>query len=596
MRRRFLQAGSTLLAATAGLALASGCAGRTTLEWDLGEDAGSDAGPVVDAGPPPIARSSKVDVLFVVDNSPNTDAAHDMLAASVGYLVDRFTHPACVNGLGNVVATTPDSAVPCPVGMREFTPRTDVHVAVISTSLGGHGADICSPQNPGWDPTQNDSGHLLARAPGAGAVPTYQNQGFLAWDPAQKLSPPGEGDPAALTAKLSDLVQGTGTSGCGFESQLESMYRFLVDPEPYSAIPVVDGKATPTGIDSSLLQQRADFLRPDSALLVVLVTDENDCSTRDGGQYYFSSQASDPGDPNKSFHLPRARAACAGNPDDPCCASCGQATPSGCLPTSADAACNAPPFSAEEDPINLRCFDQKRRFGIDFLQPIERYTKGLTEASVSLRDGSIVDNPLFAGNRSPQLVMLTGIVGVPWQDIAKEPKAIATGFKTASEMDWGTILADPTTGAPPADPLMIESIDARTGANPATGAALAPPGSGPLANPINGHERAIPQRDDLQYACVYPRLTPKACTLPACDCSQPADNPICQGPDGAYSTTETFGKAVPGVRELRLLRSLGEQAAVASVCAASASAPASSTFAYKPGIDAALRLLRQRVE
>src|SRR5690242_9480077 len=108
MRRRFLRAGSLLSCLAATVALGAGCAGRSALETDLFVDAGSDAGPVVDAGPPPIETSSKVDVLFVVDNSPNTDAHHELLAASVPYMIQRLTRPACVNGLGNVVATTAD--------------------------------------------------------------------------------------------------------------------------------------------------------------------------------------------------------------------------------------------------------------------------------------------------------------------------------------------------------------------------------------------------------------------------------------------------------------------------------------------------------
>lgn len=596
MRRCFLRVSSRLGLLAATLALGAGCAGRTALETNLVPDAGDDAGPVVDAGPPPIETSSKVDLLFVVDNSPNTDGFHDLLAASVPYLIQRLARPACVNGLGNVVATTADPSAPCPVGEREFAPVTDVHVGVISTSLGGHGADTCSPASPAFNPTQNDAAHLLARDAGSGVVPTYDNAGFLAWDPTQKLSPPGESDPNALTAKLASMIRGAGSQGCGFESPLESIYRFLVDPEPYLTIPIVGGKATPTGVDQVLLQQRADFLRPDSAVVVVLATDENDCSTREGGQFFLADQGGDPNDPNKPFHLPRARAVCAKNPADPCCASCGQETPAGCLPSSADSACNAPPFDGTEDPINLRCFDQKRRYGIDFLYPIDRYTKALTAPTITTRDGSIVDNPLFAESRSPKLVMLTGIVGVPWQDIAEEPKAPATGLKTNAEIDWSLVIGDPATGAPPADPLMIESIDPRSGTNPATGAALAPPGSGPMANPINGHERDIPARDDLQYACIYPRLTPVTCADPTCECSAPNGNPVCQAPDGTYSKVERFGKALPGIRPLRLLKELGEQGVVASVCAASAQEPAQPAFGYKPAIDATLRALRSRLE
>ena len=111
------------------------------------------------------------------------------------------------------------------------------------------------------------------------------------------------------------------------------------------------------------------------------------------------------------------------------------------------------------DPVNLRCFDQKRRFGIDFLYPTDRYVNGLTDPLVATRDGSMVDNPLYTGNRSPDLVMMAGIVGVPWQDVATEPKALATGYRPAGKVDWSLVLGDPATHAPPGDPLMVESIE-----------------------------------------------------------------------------------------------------------------------------------------
>jgi hypothetical protein len=600
MWRRFLQAALVLGAAgSMGPATAAGCVwGRSELEVDL-PDAGSDADADADAdaAPPPIEQSGKVDLLLVMDNSPNTDTFHELFAQTAPYLVDRLVHPACVNGLGNVVATTPNPTDPCPVGVRDFAPITDIHLAVISTSLGGHGADICGSQSPFFDPAQDDAAHLLTRGPGASVVPTYKDQGFLSWDPKQQQSPPGDSDAQALTAKLADLARGVGSGGCGFESQLESIYRFLVDPDPYLTVTVTNLVAAVTGTDTLVLQQRADFLRPDSALMIALITDENDCSTREGGQYFLSNQGEDPQNPQLAFHLPRPRTECAKSPDDPCCASCGQATPPGCPPSQNDPNCGLPPMNNLEDPVNLRCFDQKRRFGIDFLHPVERYVTGLTAPVVATRDGSLVDNPLFTGNRSPKLVMMTGIVGVPWQDLAKDPKTLATGFAPGTELDWGLILGDPSTGAPPGDALMIESVGPRTGANPPTGVPLAPPGSPFLANPINGHERVIAAADDLQYACVYAKPTPTDCAGGACECINPdiVDNPICQAVDGSYSSTQRFARALPGVRELRVLQGLGQQGTVGSVCAAVISGSAQPTFGYKPSVDAILHALRSRI-
>src|SRR5690606_26875192 len=87
--------------------------------------------------------------------------------------------------------------------------------------------------------------------------------------------------------------------GCGYEGQLEAWVRFLVDPSPYTNIvrqpcsadssapacngPERDADGVPL-IDETLLRQRAAFLRPDSLVGVVLLTDENDCSMNSTGQ------------------------------------------------------------------------------------------------------------------------------------------------------------------------------------------------------------------------------------------------------------------------------------------------------------------------
>src|SRR5262249_28272097 len=162
----------------------------------------------------------------------------------------------------------------------------------------------------------------------------------------------GDSDLGEVAQKLQDLTVGVGVSGCGYESQLESIYRFLVDPAPPQSIEIQNGKGVLIGTDDVVLQQRADFVRPDSALMIVLITDENDCSTREGGQYFFSNQSGDPSNPNGAFHLPHARSECAKDPGDPCCASCGQATPTGCPPSENDPSCSLPPFDNQSDPIN----------------------------------------------------------------------------------------------------------------------------------------------------------------------------------------------------------------------------------------------------
>src|SRR5690606_13665243 len=85
-----------------------------------------------------------------------------------------------------------------------------------------------------------------------------------------------------------------------------------------------------------------------------------------------------------------------------------------------------------QDALNLRCYNQKQRFGFDLLYPIDRYVSGLRDPQVfdtkrcdDAGGCPIVPNPLFSPReasepRDPSHVFLAGIVGVPWQDIATE--------------------------------------------------------------------------------------------------------------------------------------------------------------------------------
>src|SRR5258706_4499706 len=99
-----------------------------------------------------------------------------------------------------------------------------------------------------------------------------------------------------------------------------------------------------------------------------MLIDENDCSVKECGQLWIVNQLQDFKNPKNKYHLPPPRSECKTNPDDPCCLSCQQ--PQGNCP--ADPACNTP-LDDVSDNQNLRCWDNKRRFGIDFLYPIDRY-------------------------------------------------------------------------------------------------------------------------------------------------------------------------------------------------------------------------------
>ncbi|HLM71553.1 MAG TPA: hypothetical protein VK459_02635, partial [Polyangiaceae bacterium] len=525
---------------------------------------------------------------------------------------------------GSHIPNQPPSGLDvCPAGsIRAHLAVSDIHIGVVSSSIGGHGADACPDvddftcaPNPNFG--NNDKGHLLTRLNecGGGDVPTYQNMGFLAWDPTASKSPPGETNLDNLIVNFKNIVTGVGQIGCGYESQLEGWYRFLVDPEPYETISAIENKATPSGIDQTILLNRKQFLRPDSLLVVMMLSDENDCSTKEFGQFFFANQLKNSN--GTAFHLPRARQVCATNPNDPCCKSCGQ-DPGNCPPdpTCLDANGNVTALTESEDSVNLRCFDQKRRFGIDLLNPVDRYVDALTSTVVPNRAGELVPNPIFSDLdptdnvttiRDPGLVVLATIVGVPWQDIAKNPADLTQGYKSAAELSqadaagntgWDIIVGSPGAYVPPLDPLMVESIGPRSGTNPATGAPLVT-ASNPLGNPVNGHEWSIQNNDDLQYACIFDLPEPRDCndaSIASCDCRDGMnDNPLCAvDPSTGQRTLQVKAKAYPGLRHLEVAKSVN--GVVASVCPKQITDPAAADYAYRPAVQALLERVSTRLK
>ncbi len=599
----------------------------------------------------------KIDLLLMIDNSGSMADKQQILKVAVPDLVEQLLNPKCVDDAGKPSASQPMKPTDkCPVDgtKREFDAILNVHVGVITSSLGSHGADSCVGDKV---PSENDHGRLIDRksTSNADVVPTWNSKGFLAWDPKAGLTPPapthnppGDTVEATFADKLGQIVAGAGEVGCGFENQLEAWYRFAVDPDPYNTVVVDNNNAVLKDTDQKLLQQRKDFLRPDSLFAIVMLTDENDCSVRDGSQYFFALQRYQPGT-NKPYHLPKPRAGCASDPNGDCCRSCGQPAGAGCDASkdNCDANNDGKPDSLnpDDDQINLRCFDQRHRFGIDFLYPVQRYIDGLTRQVVQDRFGQMVNNPLFtdlnptdddSNIRDSTLVFVAGIVGVPWQDIARrdagadgkpgtaddKPNLIAGldsdgkpvgGFQSGTELSvnktWDVILGDPNCdftnpACRPKDPLMLETVDPRMGKNPITGDPIAPPQQADGPNPINGHEWKITSKADLQYACIFDLVDPttgKAAPVDCstqppesnCDCKQMGNTdmkPLCNGANGMI---QARAKAYPTRRELQVLKAVGDQGIVGSICPAQLVDSKKADFGYRPAVGAIIERLKK---
>ena len=519
---------------------------------DVGPD---DVGPA----PPPVPRD-KVDLLLVVDNSLSMSDKQGNLARAI---------PELIKGL-----TSPDAA-------SKRVPIESLHVGVITSSLGSHGTSACDPSVTNVH--NDDHGHLLPRA-GEGGGSGYQidpsGATVSATCPAAVAASPiswvfdATKDPGAMfvadsgatksQVAASCVVESAQEDGCGYEETLESTYHFLADPAPYQSALVkctfgVSGDACGTnrievkGLDTALVAQRKAFLRDDSYLVVVVLSDENDSSLKPAQLNWLPFGYG-------AGQMQRGWKACETIPDDfePETASEYDLLHTkfdcfSCFENTADPRgnCSVPwakdKLNADPDGRNLRAFHQLQRYGYSFLWGRRRYVDAFTRAIAIGSDGVAAPNPIFAGGRPFGNVLFVTIVGVPnalVADVTGKPKSLDAA-------DWEKIVS-PDLGK--RDPHMIESIAPRTAYG------IKRYAGDRTIDPINGGDRDIPDGDDLQYACIAKRAT--AATGNECFGTTPeASNPLCSA-----GGKQPYFKAYPGLRHLRVVHDLGALGMAASIC------------------------------
>lgn len=176
---------------------------------------------VLDVPPEPIEA---VDILFVIDNSGSMLAQQEALIASAGEAL--FAQLAAEVG-----------------GMP------DLHVAFVSTDLGvgPHVISGCWSEDGDGDKGRFQIGSIDCGVDGNFLTDLDDGAGGRVRNFDGEIA-----DAFACAAAL-------GTTGCGFEQPLESMRRALDGSNP----------------------ENDDFLRDEAMLLVVILADEDDCSTAD---------------------------------------------------------------------------------------------------------------------------------------------------------------------------------------------------------------------------------------------------------------------------------------------------------------------------
>ncbi len=564
-------------------------------------------------------HAGKVDLLLMIDNSASMGDKQELLRRSIPDLVRRLVAPNCVDTSGRVLGRSNNGT--CATGSLEFAPVDDLHVGILTSSLGNRGGDIC-PED--IIPRTNDRAHLVNLTAAGTPLPSAAD-GFL------RFGPGGNTDPQVLESDISTLIEGVGTTGCGLEAQLESWYRFLVEPDPYADIRLTpERRAELVGTDATIVKQRHDFLRPDSLLSIVVLTDEDDSAADPfalaGQGWIFTaknfpgSQVFRAGGQGAGTTAPRGTSVCGTDPGSEDCTSCSfaslcDANEASCQKILHDPNCTESPipgrsgdgidgyYGPTDDEISTRFFQMKRRYGIDPQYPLERYVHGLLSAKVPsyLTDhdatGKYVsshecDNPIYAGalptspsdelchlppgTRSQKLVVLTVIAGAP-------PELLHPDM---TESDWIAVVGkDPIAyDSYGIDPHMVQSTTPRPG--------LPPPSAADDADPIHGREWDT-GKGDLQYACTFALDEPRTCEPSGncVDCIIGSVNTSGFNDSPACDTTSTpvkqvRAKAYPGIRPLQLARLLGDNAVASSICPLPpASPPSGPVVNYRPAMD-----------
>ncbi|MCK5799436.1 MAG: hypothetical protein KAI47_19730 [Deltaproteobacteria bacterium] len=190
-----------------------------------------------------------IDILFMVDNSGSMGQEQQDLLQAFRRLIDDLVAPQFGGKLPSL------------------------HIGVVSSDLGAGDYGL-----PGCEKAGGDGGKLQHTPRISGCTPPRDP--YISVHNGQTNIPGCEGDPATCVKDAFNCIASLGITGCGFESQLESVRRAL-DPK---------------------LNINPGFLRPHALLEIVFLTDEDDCSAQNPQLFDPQHQAlTDPLGPLGSF-------------------------------------------------------------------------------------------------------------------------------------------------------------------------------------------------------------------------------------------------------------------------------------------------------
>jgi hypothetical protein len=220
-----------------------------------------------------VERIDKIDMLFMVDNSVSMEAEQASLAREFPKLIRALT--------------TGDRDLN---GEQDFSPATDLHLGVVSSDLGLPGIS----EIPGCVGS-GDKGVLRgsASAEVLGCSASMFSPPFLTYNAAR-------GDDKDQLAVDFSCIATLGAKGCGFEQQLESVLKAVWPGNDLSRTFIADSDTGAMTGNAGPGFPNGEFIREDSLIAIVVVTDEEDCSSRN--LEHFVPGYSDTGLNTRCFH------------------------------------------------------------------------------------------------------------------------------------------------------------------------------------------------------------------------------------------------------------------------------------------------------
>ena len=210
----------------------------------------------------------EVDLLFMIDNSGSMTEEQASLADEIPVLVRTLASGELLN---------PDTGAV----IREFPAVRSLRVGVITSDMGTGGFSVPTCTNRRF----GDDGLLVNRgnvALDSRCMATYPSFFEFERDPA--ASPESEAARVSQLAVDVSCVAQLGTDGCGFEQQLDAILKavtpststitFQEGTSGNGTVNRVDGAGFPPDIADD-----DAFVRENSLLVVIALTDEDDCST-----------------------------------------------------------------------------------------------------------------------------------------------------------------------------------------------------------------------------------------------------------------------------------------------------------------------------